>query len=108
FAVDMAAAARGEALFRDNCAACHKPRNPSVYSYREIGTDLNRAAVLNGEARQMFLAAFTASCNVPDFRYTDPSGKVVLPCRMKGTDVVADRTQPGAQGYAASVLDGIW
>jgi len=108
FGVDMAAAVRGESLFRENCASCHKPRNEAVYNYRAIGTDMNRAAVLNPEARRMFLAAFTASCNQPDFRYTDPSGKVVLPCRMKGTDVIADRTDPAAQGYAASVLDGIW
>jgi mono/diheme cytochrome c family protein len=108
FEVDMTRAARGEALFDENCSACHKPLNDAVYGRRDIGTDMNRAEVLNGPARELFLAGFTASCHEPDFRHTDPAGDAVLPCRMDGADIIADRTRPDAQGYVASVLDGIW
>ena len=108
FDVDMARAVRGEALFRDNCASCHKPLNATLYQYRDIGTDMNRAAVLNEPALKMFLAGFGASCNDPGFRYVRPDGQTVLPCQMAGDDVITGRTAPGAQGYVTSVLDGIW
>ena len=106
--VDMTRARRGETLFRDNCVSCHKPLNDAVYGRREIGTDMNRAEVLNPPALKLFLAGFTAACHDPDFRYTDPAGQALLPCRMNGADIIADRTRPDTQGYAASVLDGIW
>jgi hypothetical protein len=108
FGIDMARAARGEQLFADNCAACHRPHNDTVYNERDIGTDMNRAQVLNGPALKLFLAGFTASCHDKDFQYTEPSGKTVLPCQMQGADIIADRTTPDSQGYVTSVLDGVW
>lgn len=108
FDVDMTRAARGEKLFAEHCATCHKPLNNTLYQYRDIGTDMNRAAVLNAPALQLFLAGFAASCNKPDFRYTTPDGKVVLPCKMSGEDVITGRITPANQGYVTSVLDGIW
>jgi hypothetical protein len=108
FDIDMARAARGEPLYRDNCAACHKPLNSTVYQYRDIGTDMNRAAVLNGPALNMFLAGFGASCNDPEFKYTAPGGQTVLPCKMSGDDVITGRITPANQGYVTNVLDGIW
>jgi cytochrome c5 len=108
FHVDMARAARGEQVFASNCAACHRPHNDTVYNEREIGTDMNRAQVLNGPALKLFLAGFTASCHDKDFQYTEPSGQTVLPCQMQGADIIADRTTPDTQGYVTSVLDGVW
>ncbi|NUB10517.1 hypothetical protein FW320_30735 [Azospirillum sp. Vi22] len=108
FDVDMARAARGEGLFRDHCQVCHKPLNDSVYGFRSLGTDMNRASVLNGPALAMLLGGFSASCNMPGFKYAQFEGQMVEPCAMNGTDIIADRTKPDAQGYLASVLDGIW
>ena len=108
FDVDMARAVRGEALFKDNCAVCHKPLNNALYGYRDIGTDMNRAAVLNEPALKLFLAGFGASCNNPDFRYKTPTGEVVLPCKMTGDDVITGQVTPANQGYVTSVLDGVW
>jgi hypothetical protein len=108
FGIDMARAARGEALFAANCAACHRPHNDTVYNERDIGTDMNRAQVLNGPALKLFLAGFTASCHDKDFQYVDPSGNTVMPCQMHGADIIVDRTTPNAQGYVTSVLDGAW
>jgi hypothetical protein len=108
FDVDMARAVRGEALFKENCTACHKPFNNTLYQYRDIGTDMNRAAVLNEPALKLFLQGFGASCNNPDFRYTPPDGQAVFPCKMSGDEVITSRTTPANQGYVINVLDGIW
>ena len=108
FPVDMSKAAHGEKLFAENCVACHHAHNDTVYGQRDIGTDMNRAEVLNGAALQLFLAGFTASCHDPDFQYIQPGGQVVLPCRMNGADIIADRTAPDSQGYVTNVLDGVW
>lgn len=108
FDVDMRRAVRGEALFRENCAACHKPLNGTVFGYREIGTDMNRAAVLNDAALAMFLKGFGASCRDPQFRYRPPEGPEQQPCRMSGDEVIVGRTTPDRQGYVTNLLDGIW
>lgn len=108
FDVDMVRAVRGEELFKENCAACHKPHNNTLYGSRDIGTDMNRAAVLNESALKLFLAGFSASCNDPEFRYTTPAGQVVQPCKISGDDVIIGRTTPANQGYVTNVLDGIW
>ncbi|WP_407530469.1 hypothetical protein [Methylobacterium oryzisoli] len=108
FNVDITRAGRGEALFREHCAICHKPNNDALYQYREIGTDMNRAAVLNDAALDLLMTGFAASCHNPDFRYTLPSGQTVEPCRMQGEAVIKRRTTPDRQGYITNVLDGIW
>jgi hypothetical protein len=108
FDVDMARAVRGEVLFNNNCAACHKPLNNTLYRYRDIGTDMNRAAVLNQPALTLFLGGFSASCNKADFRYTSPEGVRTFPCKMAGDDVITGRVTPDNQGYVTGVLDGIW
>lgn len=108
FDVDMARALRGEALFKENCAACHAPGNATLYQFRDIGTDMNRAAVLNAPAFELFAAGFAASCHDPDFLYRTPAGEEVRPCRMAGGDVITARTTPDTQGYMAEVLDGVW
>ena len=108
FAIDMVRAERGEVLFAENCAACHRPRNATVYKYRDIGTDMNRASVLNGPALDLFLAGFAASCHDRDFRFQPRNGPAIYPCRMAGEEVLSARTNPSTQGYVASPLDGIW
>jgi hypothetical protein len=109
FDIDMTRAVRGEALFKENCAVCHKPLNNTLYQYREIGTDMNRANVLNDSALKLFLAGFGASCNNPSFRFTPRnSGQPVFPCKMSGDDVIIGRITPSNEGYVTSVLDGIW
>lgn len=108
FEVDMASAARGEVLYKENCAVCHKAHNDVVYQSRDIGTDMNRAQVLNEAAFGLFLKGFSASCHDKDFKYTTPAGKVLHPCKMSGDDVITGRIAPANQGYVTSVLDGIW
>ena len=43
--VDLAKAREGKALFRENCASCHKPRNETIYKATDLGVDANRTRV---------------------------------------------------------------
>lgn len=106
FNVDLKKAVKGEALFKENCADCHSPKNSRPYW--EMYTDFNRAKVLNEDARNLFLAAFTASCHDKEFSYTDAQGQTIKPCTMDGEKIIRDTTVAEKQGYMASVLDGIW
>ncbi|RBO53795.1 hypothetical protein DSD19_08290 [Rhodovulum sp. BSW8] len=106
FEVDLAKAAAGEALFAENCGTCHRPRNEARYPV--IGTDMNRAQVLNPAGSAMFLAAFQAACHDPDFGYTDTYGRRIEPCTMPAYRILRDTTEAANQGYLAPPLDGIW
>lgn len=106
FDVDLKKAAKGEVLYKANCTGCHSPNNSRPYW--EMYTDFNRAKVLNTEARNLFLAAFTASCHDKEYSYVDGDGKKIKPCTMDGAKIIRDTTVAEQQGYIASVLDGIW
>ncbi|WP_244513177.1 MULTISPECIES: cytochrome c [unclassified Ensifer] len=106
FDVNMTKAVRGEAIFAENCGACHRPRNEQRYP--QIGTDMNRAQVLNTAGSAIFLTAFKAACHDASFRYTDPYGRQIQPCAMPDFRILRDTTEVTNQGYLASPLDGIW
>lgn len=106
FAVDLRAAARGQALFAEHCADCHRPRN--ARRYWELHTDFNRAAVLNPAGAARFVAAFQAACHDPAFTYTTRVGITRRPCLAPPVEILNDTSDAGAQGYAAGPLDGIW
>jgi hypothetical protein len=73
FAVDATRAARGKELFQANCSGCHKPFADVLHKVAAIGTDLNRAKVLNTAALALFLKHFVASVPV-DYEVTDANG----------------------------------
>lgn len=106
FDVDLAKAAKGEALFIENCGDCHRPRNDR--QYWELQTDFNRAQVLTPTGGKLFLAAFQSACHDPDFTYVDRNGKTVRPCVTPASGILRDTTMATNQGYIASALDGIW
>lgn len=109
FEVDMERAARGERLFVENCSVCHQSQNSSrLHQYRDIGTDMNRASVLNEAALKLFQAGFMASCSSQGFQYRTPAQQLTFPCRQSGNDVIVARVTPDKQGYVTNVLDGIW
>lgn len=106
FEVDMVQARRGERLFRENCAACHRPRNETLYSSL-IDTDMNRARVLSPQGKALLLGSFLAA--IPkEYVATRPDGTTYKPADLPPDQVVNDRTSPKNQGYIASPLDGIW
>jgi mono/diheme cytochrome c family protein len=107
FGIDDAAANRGKEIFKRNCAACHREHNATVYKADLIGTDPNRARVLNSDGLALFLRHFVAS--VPaDYETTDAGGVKYKPSAMAPSDILYDRSKPEDQGYVTNALEGLW
>jgi len=111
FAVDLELAKKGESLFQENCAACHKPHNGEVY---DMGTDLGRARVVSEAIAQGARASFTGICPPSRTVKMPPNGTPLNPCaefenvslENKAEFAMAD---PKAHdGYNALPLGGVW
>ena len=107
FGIDTAAANRGKQVFTDNCAACHRQYNDTVYPAALIGTDPNRAQVLNADGLALFLRHFVASVPVA-YEATDAKGVKYRPSQMAASDILYDRSKPQDQGYVTNGLEGLW
>ena len=86
FEIDRDLAARGESVFRDNCAECHGTKDDypeRTVPLAEIGTDPVRYEALSPELRRDYLESWFGE---------------------QGTRPI--RLDPG--GYVAPPLDGIW
>ena len=103
----MTRARRGEILYRQHCAACHRPGNVMVYQADWIGTDSNRARVLGAEGKALLLNSFRAGIPA-DFVATTANGTTYKPSELAPDDIVNDRARPDHQGYVVGPLDGIW
>lgn len=110
FAVDVELARKGQALFAENCAACHQPKNGRVYD--TLGTDPSRAGVINTLLMAGARVEYLAICN-PDtvlVLYKDP----VRPCEnfagvpLAGREEMIMRPLSDQRGYNATPLRGIW
>lgn len=110
FPVDLALAKKGEALFEENCAACHRPHNGKVY---DLGVDMGRARVVSEMIAAGARTSFTTIC--PPTRTVDmPSEGPVAPCaKFEGVSlenradvVMADPKLH--EGYNALPLGGVW
>ncbi len=111
FPVDMALAKKGEALFAENCAGCHKPHNGKVY---DLGTDLGRAHVVSQTIAASARASFTKICSPTQTVTMPPDGEQIKPCaEFEGVSLV-DRPQFAMadptvhKGYNALPLGGVW
>jgi hypothetical protein len=105
FPVDTARAAKGAAIFSENCAACHRPGNATLY--QSMGTDFNRAKVLNEDGFALFGRNFVAA--VPKgYTIKDETGKIIEPASLPLEDILIPRTTPDKQGYVTNKLDGLW
>jgi len=105
FPVDEARAAKGAVIFSENCGACHKPGNPTLY--QSMGTDFNRARVLNEDGFALFGRNFRAA--VPKgYTVTDAEGKIIEPAALPVDDILIARTTSDKQGYVTDSLAGVW
>jgi RoxA-like, cytochrome c-like len=111
FPVDLALAKKGEALYRENCAACHHPHNGKAY---DLGTDLGRARVVSENAAAGARFVLTAICS-PATEITLPgSGEKVKPCAeyegvsLQGKGDLAMSDPKDHVGYDALPLGGVW
>jgi len=109
FEIDMVQARRGEVLFRQNCATCHRTENGTVYGTDKIDTDWNRARVLSVKGKAILLENFKAAFKGnEDYVATTPEGETFKPTKLTDDEIINDRTRPDRQGYVAGPLDGIW
>lgn len=110
FDVDVQLAKKGQALFAENCAACHQPHNGKVY--RNIGTDMGRANIAGTFVTLGAISGFTDVCNPTTtvIMY----GKEVKPCAqykgvsLEGKKALAMTPPKLHDGYNALPLVGLW
>jgi mono/diheme cytochrome c family protein len=112
FDVDMVRAEKGQALYKTHCAICHQPEGmwkgkPFNKTNFDLGTDPNRAEVLNKAGEELFVGAFKAG--IPrDLSIKGEDGKPIFPATLGAADIVFDRTKPEDQGYVTNDLTGLW
>jgi hypothetical protein len=113
--VDLARAREGKALFKENCATCHTPRNQTIYAASRLGVDPNRTMVNTSVSRYGLTALVTEACAIyglnnkgrPGADWCVPQGD--WPARVE--EYFRDtprRVVEGTNGYKADMLHGIW
>jgi hypothetical protein len=113
--VDLVRAREGKALFATHCAACHKPRNETIYPASTLGVDSNRTRVNTSVSRFGLAALVMEACTIyglnnqgqPGADWCVPQGD--WPARLE--EAFRDtprRVAEGTNGYKADMLRGIW
>ena len=113
--VDLARARDGKALFRENCAACHKPRNEEIYPASKLGVDPNRTRVNTSVSRYGLAALVTEACQIyglnnqgqPGATWCVPEGDWQARLDEYFRDTPR-RVAEGSNGYKADMLHGVW
>jgi hypothetical protein len=113
--VDLARAREGKALFRDNCASCHKRLNEAIYPASQLGVDPNRTRVNTSVSRYGLAALVTEACQIyglnnpgqpgADWCVPDGDWQARLDEYFRDTP---RRVAEGTNGYKADMLSGIW
>ena len=113
--VDLTRAKAGKALFRDNCASCHRPRNETIYPATQLGVDPNRTLVNTSVSRYGLAALVTEACQIYGLNNQGKAGANW--CVPQGDwqarldEYFRDtprRVAEGTNGYKADMLHGIW
>ena len=113
--VDLARAREGKALFKTNCAACHAPRNQTIYPASTLGVDPNRTMVNTSVSRFGLAALVMEACSIYGLNNKEQPGADW--CVPKGDwqarldEYFRDtpkRVAEGTNGYKADMLRGIW
>lgn len=110
FEVDVALAKKGQALFAENCAACHQPHNGKVY--RNLGTDMGRANIAGLFVTLGAISGFTDVCGADTV--VQMYGKDAKPCAqykgvsLEGKKSLAMTPTKLHDGYNALPLVGLW
>ncbi len=113
--VDLARAREGKALFKTHCAACHTPRNQTIYPASTLGVDPNRTMVNTSVSRFGLAALVMEACSIYGLNNQGQPGADW--CMPKGDwqarldEYFRDtprRVAEGTNGYKADMLRGIW
>jgi mono/diheme cytochrome c family protein len=115
FSVDLARAREGKALFQSNCAACHKPRNQTIYRASQLGVDPNRSLVTTSVSRYGLAALVMEACRIyglnnegrPGADWCVPEGDWQARLDEYFRDTPR-RVADSSNGYKADMLHGIW
>ena len=110
FAVDMKQAEKGESLYQQHCAGCHRPHNGTVY--KTMGTDNGRAQVASESITANGRQGFTALCS-PERAIDMPQGTAKPCAEFEGVSLVGKAEfammDPALHdGYNALPLGGVW
>ena len=115
FAVDLARAREGKAIFASTCAGCHKPGNQTIYPVAKLGVDPNRTLVNTSVSRYGLAALVVEACSIYGLNHQGQAGADW--CVPKGDwqtrldEYFRDtprRVAEGTNGYKADMLHGIW
>ena len=113
--VDLARAREGKAIFREQCATCHMPRNQTIYPASRLGVDPNRTRVNTSVSRYGLTALVTEACAIyglnnkgqPGADWCVPEGDWQARVDEYFRDTPR-RVVEGTNGYKADMLHGIW
>ena len=113
--VDLARAREGKAIFRQECAMCHTPRNQTIYPASRLGVDPNRTRVNTSVSRYGLTALVTEACAIyglnnkgqPGADWCVPEGDWQARVDEYFRDTPR-RVVEGTNGYKADMLHGIW
>ena len=113
--LDLARAREGKALFKTQCAACHTPRNQTIYPASTLGVDPNRTKVNTSVSRFGLAALVMEACSIYGLNNQGQPGADW--CMPKGNwqtrldEYFRDTPRhvaEGTNGYKADMLRGIW
>ena len=113
--VDLGRAREGKALFKARCAACHAPRNQTIYPASKLGVDPNRTLVNTSVSRYGLAAVVFEACRIyglnnqgqPGAEWCVPQGD----WQARTDEYFRDtprRVAEGTNGYKADMLHGVW
>jgi hypothetical protein len=113
--VDLTRAKEGKAIFKEQCASCHKPNNATIYPAKRLGVDPNRTMVNTDVSRYGMTALVMEACTIyglnnagtPGAQWCIPSGD----WNARQEEYFRDtprRVAEGTNGYKADMLYGIW
>jgi hypothetical protein len=113
--VDLARAREGKAIFKEQCASCHKPNNATIYPASKLGVDANRTMVNTEVSRYGMTALVMEACTIyglnnegkPGAQWCIPQGD----WNARQEEYFRDtprRVAEGTNGYKADMLHGIW
>ena len=113
--VDLARAREGKAIFREQCATCHTPRNQTIYPASKLGVDANRTRVNTSVSRYGLTALVTEACAIYGLNHQgQPGADWCVPegdWQARVDEYFRDtprRVVEGTNGYKADMLYGIW
>ena len=115
FAIDLARAREGKAIFKETCATCHTARNQTIYPADTLGVDANRTRVNTSVSRFGLAALVMEGCRIyglnnqgqPGADWCVPEGDWQKQLDEYFRDTPR-RVVEGTAGYKADVLHGIW